>query len=270
MGKPGLLWKLCLSLLALFGLTQAAFAQNLCPQTLVNEDKLLFLQGSFVNRESSRIHADIAWFRHVAAPDTFMIAVPGKDTLVFITDGDSRTLEKPREKSRRKLATHHLKERILDTPLKFDDLDLLANGQFLCPDSASRPNSFATAFSQTWYHLRADQIPDAKTFRMSGAKGEVRNIEIAEWQDFDGVRFPTAVKFKTQREFGTVWLRSIHRFEPNVHKDPLIQQIAKEPKPADVLNLDNKLLREVPAVKAIFGPGVKTTEQGKLPAPLAP
>lgn len=199
-----------------------------------------------------------------------MIAVPGKDTLVFITDGDSRTLEKRHEKSKRKLATHHLKERISGTPLKFDDLDLLANGQFLCPDSNSRPNSFATAFSQTWYHLRADQIPDAKTFRMSGSKGEVRNMEIAEWKDFDGIRFPTAVKFKTQQEFGTVWLRSIHRLEPNSHKDPLIQHLAKEPQPADVLNLDNKLLREVPVIKAIFGPGVKTAEERELIPPLAP
>ena len=259
-----------LAVLAPLLLVWPAQAQDLCPQTLVHEDRLIFIQGSFVNREASRIHADIAWRCHPASADTFMISVPGKDSLVFITDGTSRTLEKPREKSRRKLATHHLKERILGTPLKFDDLDLLANGQFLCPDSNSRPNSFATAFSQTWYHLRADQIPDAKTFRMSGAKGEVRNIEIAEWKTFDGIRLPTAIKFKTQRELGTVWLRSVHQTAQGPHKDPLIQQIAKESEPADELNLDNKLLREVPVIKAIFGPGVKPAEKGELLTPLAP
>jgi hypothetical protein len=70
----------------------------------------------------------IRW-SHAAEADTFWVR-KGKYSLEYITKDGIRTVwhNNPLRYERR-MATHHLKEHILDSPLKFDDLESLAKNQ---------------------------------------------------------------------------------------------------------------------------------------------
>jgi hypothetical protein len=70
----------------------------------------------------------IKW-SHTAEADTFWVH-KGKSSLEYITGNGVRTVwhNQPLRYERR-MATHHLKEYILDSPLKFDNLESLAKNQ---------------------------------------------------------------------------------------------------------------------------------------------
>lgn len=241
-------------------------APNFCGQTLFDSSYKVFIEGSFINKVKSRVHTSIQWNHHAAAPDSFHIAFPNEssDTTLFITDGNSRRLKFPvpnsnGELAERGMATHHLRENIGNSPLVYDDLDLLANGQFLCPDSAKpkdpNPTAFATAFSQTWFHLTADQNPETTSLKMTGAKGNKRMLQILGWNKLGEIKLPTAVRISSNGYYGMVWVHSAYAIEPSESKateDPLLKFVAPQSEAALVLELDNELLPNASIVESIL------------------
>ena len=69
----------------------------------------------------------IRWSHHAEA-DTFWV-YKGSQSLEFITNANMRTVwyNQP-QRYKRLMATHHLREYILNSPLKFENLDALAKG----------------------------------------------------------------------------------------------------------------------------------------------
>ena len=73
------------------------------------------------------------------------------------------------------MAYHHLKEFIASTPLRWDDLELLANGYYFCDNSASpKKTFFTTAFSQEWFSITLDQPKQPTRVKTHGTRGEKR------------------------------------------------------------------------------------------------
>lgn len=241
-------------------------APNFCGQTLFDNSYKVFIEGSFVNKVKSRVHTSIQWNHHAAAPDSFHIVFPNEssDTILFTTDGSRRRLKFPvpnsdGEFAERGMATHHLRENIGNSPLVYDDLDLLANGQFLCPDSAKpkdpNPTAFATAFSQTWFHLTADQNPEPTSLKMTGTKGHRRMLQILSWNKLGEIKLPTAVRITGNNYYGMVWIHSAYAIGPNDDKateDPLLKFVVPQSETALVLELDNELLPNATIVESIL------------------
>ena len=103
-----------------------AFAQELCPHFLLDKDLIVNVEGRFVNEAKSRTSMDIQWRHHPEALDTFYVSFPNAKPFRFITAGAYRYMEFENPKVKRQLGLHHLRETIGNTPLRLDDLELLA------------------------------------------------------------------------------------------------------------------------------------------------
>ena len=151
--------------------TALSYGQSSCPHFLLNSAMVVNIEGFFVNQKMSRASLDVEWRHHPEALDTFFVRPPDSPQFNFITAGAYRYMEYPGQHVKRQLGTHHLKENIGETPLKLDDMELLANGQFLCRDSSmQKPNIFSTAFSMAWWSLTADTLPTPSKVTMKGAR----------------------------------------------------------------------------------------------------
>lgn len=279
-----------LAVFCIFGLSvHQAKAQNVCPQTLFDDSYEIFIEGSFVNKTFSRTHTSIHWKHHKAAPDSFFIVFPNssaKDTTIFLTDGNFRRLILPGKQIFRGIATHHLKENIGDSPLYYDDLDLLANGQFLCPDSTQppAPNKFGTAFSQMWYHLTADKVPEPSELGMSGSKGQKRKISIIAWKQLGSINLPTAIRITGNNYYGMAWVHSAYAInDKKDYKDPIREFFKsgkpetqqsfteiKKSKPVLVLDLNNKLLGNASIIKPFLSTAKDTGSNSNTLVPFVP
>lgn len=216
-----------------------ACAQNVCPHFLLDSAMVVNVEGQFVNAQNSRTNIYMEWRHHPEALDSFFIDIPTK-SFMFVTAGEYRYMRYNSPKVKRQLGLHHLRETIGNTPLKLDDLELLANGSFLCKDSTDkRPNILPTAFSNMWWSLVADTLPNPRKVTMKGARKEARTFNIGAWKDFSGVQLPTLVSLSSENYSGNLWVRSAYPIE-QITKDPVAEK-AKE------FNLRTpKLFRKIP------------------------
>jgi len=272
---------------------QMSYAQEspaFCVKTLIDKPYEVHIEGSFVNKYKSRIHTSILWKHHGASADSFYIAFPNEnagkskiDSMLFVTDGNFRRLYMPQENAIRNFATHHLKENIGNSPLVFDDLDLLASGQYLCPDQNKNnaPNKFSTAFSQAWYTLIADSEQNATELKMFGSKSHKRTLSILGWSTLGEVKLPTAVRVTGNNYYGMLWVHSAYSLEKKEnYEGPLATQstqsvqsvgpVVKEAEPVLVLELDNELLGNTAVVKALLAPSENARSDSHTLFPFVP
>lgn len=188
------------------------------------------IEGHFVNAKNSRSNFYTEWRHHPESLDTFFVHLPDRPQFNFVTAGAYRYLVFPETKIKRQLGLHHLKENIGETPLKLDDMELLANGQFLCKDpSEQKPNILSTAFSNMWWSLVADSLPQPSRVTMKGARKEARTFSIRQWKIYSGEPLPTLVKLESDQYSGELWIRSAYPIQA-LESDPLKKNVEKRPK----------------------------------------
>ncbi len=200
---------------------------QVCPQPLLKEPFIVSAEGRFINRENSRTSIDLVWKHSPATPDSFEITVAGKQSYLFVTHPDYRYMVFLPQKVKRGLATHHLKDFIGNTPLRLDDLDLMANGLFLCADSGKSPLIFSTAFSQMWYSIRLNQKEQPVTVEMRGAGREIRKVKIQKWKNFDDVFLPAVIQIQDAHSRGTLWIRTAYK-KALPFTDPLLEKLESQ------------------------------------------
>lgn len=223
--------KITLATAAITLATTLAYSQSSCPHFLLNSAMVVNIEGFFVNQKMSRASLDVEWRHHPDALDTFFVNQPDVPRFNFITAGAYRYMEFTDIKVKRQLGTHHLKETIGETPLKLDDMELLANGQFLCKDSTvQKPNILSTAFSMTWWSLVADTLPTPAKVTMNGARKEKRTFYIRQWKNYSGELLPTLVKVESEKYSGELWIRSAYTIQA-LQADPLKNSVESKPKP---------------------------------------
>ena len=208
-------------LLVLAGLGYSA-AHDLCPQFMLDSAMIVNVEGRFINAQNSRVSLDIEWRHHPEALDTFFLNFPQQNPIVFVTAGDSRYEILQPANVKRQLGLHHLRETIGNTPLKLDDLELLANGLFLCRDSTRSQKIFSTAFSNMWYSMVVDTLPQPQKVVMRGARKEARTFNVGAWKEFSGATLPTLVSMTGPNYSGNLWVRSAYTIEPP-KGDPIVE-----------------------------------------------
>lgn len=205
-----------------------AFAQNVCPKFMLDSALIVNIEGRFVNAQQTRSSIDVEWRHHPEALDTFFVSMPTQKPFAFVTAGEYRYLEYRNPKIKRQLGLHHLRETIGNTPLKLDDMELLANGLFQCQDSTTKnPNAFGTAFSNMWWSMTQDTTFQPKTVTMRGARKETRSFTIGAWKDFSGTTLPTLVSLTSANYSGSIWVRSVYPIQ-QIEKDPLLERAQKD------------------------------------------
>lgn len=212
-----------------------AYAQNLCPKFMLDSAMIVNIEGRFINIQNSRTSLDIEWRHHPEALDSFFVNFPNHKSLTYVTAGEYRYVEYKSPRVKRQLGLHHLRETIGNTPLKLDDLELLANGHFLCQDSINpRPNVFSTAFSNMWWSMVVDSLPKPQNVTMRGARKETRTFNIGAWKDFSGVQLPTLVTLISEKYSGNLWVRSAYPIVKQL-RDPLLEKAKPNPIKTPVL-----------------------------------
>ena len=226
-----------------------ASAQSLCPRYLVSSPMVVNIEGRFINVKHSRVSMDVEWRHHPESIDTFFVNLPDREQFKFITTGNSRHIELGKNKIKRQLGTHHLKENIGETPLKLDDMELLANGQFVCkepPDTTL--NNLGTAFSMAWWSIISDTLPTPQKVVMRGANRETRIFTIGQWKVFSGELLPTPVELSGPNYQGSIWIRSAYPIQA-LESDPLQKNAKKvRPIPELFLKIPVKRKREIPLI----------------------
>ncbi|MBQ3715447.1 MAG: hypothetical protein II892_07685 [Fibrobacter sp.] len=230
-------------------LTAAASAQSLCPHYLVSSPMVVNIEGRFVNVKHSRVSMDVEWRHHPESIDTFFVNLADREQFKFITTGNSRYVEMGKSNIKRQLGTHHLKENIGETPLKLDDMELLANGQFVCKDASdTSAKSLGTAFSMAWWSIMSDTLPTPQKVVMRGANRETRIFTIGQWKIFSGELLPTLVSLTGPNYQGSIWIRSAYPIQA-LESDPLQKAATKvRPIPELFLKIPVKRKREIPLI----------------------
>lgn len=221
--------RLWISAMTLAFAAATADAQTSCPRFLINSPMVVNIEGHFVNVKKSRTSIDVEWHHHPENLDTFFVHLPDRPAFNFITAGSYRYMEDPGNKVKRQLGLHHLKETIGETPLKLDDMELLANGQFLCRDTLDKKNmAMSTAFSNAWYSLVPDTLPEPKVVVMRGARKEARTFTIRQWKKYSDESLPTLVKLENEKYSGEIWIRSAYPINA-LQSDPLKETLEQKP-----------------------------------------
>jgi hypothetical protein len=196
--------------------------QKVCPRLLTNAPMIVNIEGRFVNEQKNRTSASIEWRHHNETLDTFFVNLYDSPSFTFITAGSYRYMLIGDSKVKRQLGLHHLKEKVGKTPLRLDDLELLANGFFKCPDSTrlNMPNSIlATAYSNMWWSLVTDSLPNPEKVVMHGASKN-RYFTISNWKSYAGELLPTLVNVASGDYGGNLWIRSAYPAQA-LEADPL-------------------------------------------------
>ena len=228
-----------------------AYGQSSCPHFLLSSAMVVNIEGFFINQKMSRASLDIEWRHHPEALDTFFVHASDSPHFNFVTAGAWRYMEFPEQKIKRQLGNHHLKENIGETPLKLDDMELLANGQFLCKDSTiQKANIFSTAFSMAWWSLTADSLPTPSNVSMNGARKEKRNFIIRQWKNYSGEMLPTLVRLESEKYSGEIWIRSAYPMQA-LQSDPLknkVESKTKQPLPDLFRKMPTNGERKIPLI----------------------
>jgi hypothetical protein len=226
--------------------------QKVCPRLLTNSAMIVNIEGKFVNEERNKTSVSIEWRHHNDDLDSFFVNLNDSPSFNYITAGRYRYMEFEGGKVKRQLGLHHLRDNIGKTPLKLDDLELLANGYFMCPDSTKQEpskNVLATAVSNTWWSIVVDSLPKPEKVVMRGATKKPRYLSLANWKSYAGELLPTLASMSSEDYSGSLWIRSAYPAQA-LEFDPL----QKPSKP--------KILLPVPK---LFG---KITVEGERKIPL--
>lgn len=209
-------------------LAVASHAQDLCPHKLLDKDMIVNLEGWFINPEHSRARIDLEWRHHETKElDTFFVHIPNRPSFKYITSKTGRYLEFSEPKIKRQMAMHHLKEDIANTPVKYDDLELLAHGYFMCKDSSiQKPNILSPAYSNMWWSVTLDSLASPHLITMRGAAKEKRELRIDDWKDYSGITLPSLITVAGLNYRGKLWVRSVYPVE-EIDTDPLRESILK-------------------------------------------
>ena len=204
------------TVIAISFLTSALMAntstQKICPRLLTNSSMIVNIEGKFINEERNKTRASIEWRHHTDDLDTFFVNLNDSPSFSFITAGRYRYMEFEGGKVKRQLGLHHLKDNIGKTPLKLDDLELLANGYFKCPDSTTmEPNAnvLATAASNMWWSVVVDSFEKPEKVVMRGAK-KPRYFSIANWKSYANELLPTLASVSSEDYSGSLWIKSAY------------------------------------------------------------
>ena len=201
---------ICISATALMAKSDL---QKVCPHLLTNSAMIINIEGKFVNEERNKTRVNIEWRHHNDALDTFFVSPNDSRSFAYITAGKFRYMEFEEGKVKRQLGLHHLRESIGKTPLKLDDLELLANGYFKCPDSTKleqNPNVFSTAVSNTWWSFVVDTLPTPEKAVMRGAPKKPRYFSITNWKSYAGELLPTLASMSSEDYSGSLWIRAAY------------------------------------------------------------
>lgn len=223
--------KLTAIVISILAISTTTFAdkQKTCPHLLTNSSIVVNIEGKFINEEKNRTNMSIEWRHHHNTLDTFFVTLYDKPSFKFITAGNYRYMEIGETGIKRQLGLHHLKENIGKTPLKLDDLELLANGFFKCPDSTKQnqsSNVLATANSMMWWSLVLDSLPHPEKAVMHGAQKTSRYFAISNWKSYAGEQLPTLVNVASNDYSGNLWIRSAyptHALESDPLKTPVVK-----------------------------------------------
>lgn len=199
-----------------------AFAEE-CPEPLVQENAVISLEGRFVNRDYKRIHVDIIWRHKPTSADTFDITVSRKESFRYVSAKEFRYMEFKPENVRRQMAMHHLKENIGESPLKWDDFELLAHGHYLCHDSLHNDSTLLyTSRSQAWFTIQRNSGTRPDSLQMNGPFGETRKLYIHSWKKFTVFTVPAIIDIQGNNYTGSLWTRAAFRFfEPIEPSKPI-------------------------------------------------
>jgi hypothetical protein len=206
--------------------------QKVCPHVLTNSAMVINVEGKFVNEERNKTSVKIEWRHHSDDLDSFFVNLNDSRPFTYITAGKYRYMEFEGGKVKRQLGLHHLRENIGKTPLRLDDLELLANGYFKCPDSTKpeiNNNVFATAVSNTWWSLVVDSLPHPEKAVMRGATKKPRYLAIANWKSYAGDMLPTLASMSSEDYSGSLWVRSAYPAKA-LETDPLHKPEPTKPK----------------------------------------
>ena len=226
-----------LGLLLVF-MASSSLAQELCPQSILDSSYMVSFEGHFVNRENNRSHIDIIWKHFTTSPDSFELTINGSQSFLYVTTPDYRYVEILPQKIKRQMAYHHLKEFIASTPLRWDDLELLANGYYFCDNSASpKKILFTTAFSQMWFSITLDQPKQPTRVKTHGARGENREYQIHSWKNFNGALLPAMIEMRGPDYSGSLWVRSATHLSEKRLLDPILKNAKQHSKPSSILPL---------------------------------
>lgn len=217
----------CVPLISLFS---GLFAAE-CEFSLVDSAAVISIEGRFVNREFSRVGIDLIWQRTQLA-DTFDIVLSGSESFRYVSSPDFRYMEYRPENVRRQMATHHLKENIGNSPLLWDDLELLARFLFRCPDSLPPDsNLFQTTRSAAWKSVAVNSKIRPDSITMKSYRNEIRTLFIHRWANFNGIFLPSSFDIASGKDSGSLWIRSVQRQggapKPRVSTSPFFQKLTE-------------------------------------------
>lgn len=159
---------------------------NYCTSSLLSSEFDIQATLSTRNSDEKPLALAIQWKHRPASTDTFVI-LSQRQTLTYRTSNSGRWLDysKPEWASRR-LSFHHLREKVLDSDLLLDDLELLARGHYQCRDTiASRQTTWVTAHSQAWKKIRltpSGLAPNILQVIMEAGKRRRREINVMDWE----------------------------------------------------------------------------------------
>ncbi len=209
-----------------------------CPRALISSAAVVSAEGRFVNRENLSVRFDLIWQHLPGIADTFDITLSGKRSFRYVSSPDFRYLEYLPGRIPRQMAMHHLKENIGESPVKWDDLELLSQGAFLCQDSShSDSSSLYTAKSQAWFRLKPNSSSQPDTLSMFGPRSETRTLSIHSWGDYDGIRLPTIIDVRGANDSGVLWVRTARRILPKARPRANFEKTEKDsPSPSPLWN----------------------------------
>jgi hypothetical protein len=168
--------------------TEASSNGDQCNRTILTTPYHVVAKIRATDLDQRVISFTISWTHIPAMADTFQIVhSTNHDILEYVSAKELRTLKSRPARSFRAMATHHLRERIFGSTLRFDDLELLARGAFQCQDSLSKSRTkLKTAFSSTWYTLAWDSLQPPSTFVMYGLRKARRSGVMNDWKALPG------------------------------------------------------------------------------------
>lgn len=221
-----LLPKILLSL----GICAALSPAEECPVAILPSAVVVSAEGRFVNRENIEVHVDLMWQHLPGIADTFDVTLSGNRSFRYVSAPDFRYMEYLPGRIPRQMAMHHLKENIGESPLKWDDFELLSQGDFLCRDSAhSDTSTLYTAKSQAWLHLKPSSPIQPDSLSMFGPRQETRSLYIHSWGDYGGIRLPTIIDIRGANDSGSLWIRTARQILPKAGTPATFEKAGKPP-----------------------------------------
>lgn len=198
-------------------LTTFSLGQDLihCSQQLAQTPLTANIKGEYVNEKYNNVSIDVEWHHNPSEQDTFYIQASGTESLTFVTAGNFRHIIYGNTKAKRQIGARHLRENIGDTPMKFDDLELIANGWFQCPDSTrNNPNILVTAFPETQAEMTLDTLPYPTNINFKRWNDD-RTYQIENWIEIAGAKLPEKTKITGRNFSGTLQFSA---FQPDSTK----------------------------------------------------